>query len=88
MSCVAKYDAYFNKLNNTDCKSIVIPADSMILLSNNVHHFQKSKTRNTTGLYLSCKTVKKNLGNNTFKKEFTVRVDGEGRWDEKKNEAN
>ena len=78
MSCVPKFDAYFNMLNNDDVKSIVVPAKTMKHLSNNVHFYQNSPTRNTKGLYLSCRKI---LNKKTFTEDFTVFVDGDGRWD-------
>lgn len=83
MSCVPKFDAYFNMLNNDDCKKIVVPAKSMKHLSNNVHFYQTSPTRNTKGLYLSCKKV---LNRKNFTEEFTVFVEGDGRWDKVEEE--
>lgn len=55
MSCVPKFDDYFNKLNIGRVKKIIVPAKSMRQLSNCLHFYQHSETRNTKGLYLSCK---------------------------------
>lgn len=85
MSCVPKFDAYFNMLNNDDVKSIVVPAKTMKHLSCNVHFYQNSPTRNTKGLYLSCRKI---LNKKTFTEDFTVFVDGDGRWDEEAEKAN
>ena len=77
MSCVPKFDDYFNKLNMGRVKKIIVPAKSMRQLSNCLHFYQHSETRNTKGLYLSCKKIK-NRKNGTD--EFTVFVEGNGRW--------
>ena len=78
MSCVPKFDEYFNMLNNDDVKSIVVPAKTMRGLSSNVHSYQKSPARNTKGLYLSCRKV---VNRKEGTEKFTVFVDDDGRWD-------
>lgn len=83
MSCVPKFDAYFNLLKQVG-DSVVVPAKTMKHLSNNVHFYQHSRTRNTRGLYLKCENV---LNRKEFKDEFTVRVIGVGRWDEETKET-
>ena len=81
MSRIAKFDAYFNLLDPVECPSIVVPAQSMRHLTNNVWFYQNSRTRNPRGLILSCKKV---LNKKDFTEDFTVRVEGIGRWDEEK----
>lgn len=80
MSRIPKFDAYFNLLDpENGINSIVVPAKSMVNLTNNVHAYQYSRTRNPRGLILSCKKV---LNRKDFTEDFTVRVEGTGRWDQ------
>lgn len=82
MGCVPKYDAYFDTLEKVG-DTVIVPAEKMVLLSNNVHHYQNSRKRNKKGLFLKCENV---LNRKEFRDEFTVRVVGVGRWDEEKKE--
>lgn len=83
MSRGAKFDMYLDQLEDVG-DFISVPAESMPQLSYIVHVYQKTKHRNTKGLYLSCKKI---LNREQMTYDFIVRVDDVGRWDEAKKET-